>query len=524
MLDGSPIGEWKSDSQTISLYRAGNQISARIQDEADNQTEIGSAHIKCGILGTTPHIRLIKRIDQLGKETIKEHISVCCYPFQGQPTEVWVFEAKKGATLWIKKAKENLKQNDSEKEEKGIKKEEKGIDSCQKALKNFKEALKLQKSTKGSVEELESVILYLEKELFLLQIKRDLPLYLSSPEAKAEFNDLIEIYKEQEDIFSELSEYLKAQEESTLLPYQLFLSALLDEHSNNPASAIQKYLRLAEHHSDPLPCFKRAEALINHAKISDPFALPHFLEKLDRNRLIQLCRTTHYSEDLERLILQKDAVRMTFEKSLAAINKHSKQTEAPTCFICFNVEEADVGKLLERVLVPDLKRMGIKPIFCFSDLKTGGAELNDFQVKIRSADKVIYACTPGLKAKCDERKEAPTGVAQEIRLARERYNDANKYETNFILYLKGSRKDSCPSEFFEPILGTKLSYVDKIQEASIFGYYASAFELLGSIRDVPREISRLEKENFSNQVKEILSRVIDKKEVEKWRSEKGYQS
>ena len=513
MIDiGSFIGKWKSDSQTISLYRAANQFLANIQDQADTQTAIASVHIKCGILGTTPHIRLIQKIDQLGKETIKEHISVCCYPFQGQPTEVWVFEAKKGAALWIKKAKENLKQRDSEKEEKAI-------DCCQNALKNFKEALKLQKSTKGSVKELESVILYLEKELFLLQIERDLSLYLSSPEERAEFNEVIETYKAQENIFSELSEYLKACEEPNL-SCQLFLSALMDEHFNRPTSAIQNYLRLAEHHSDPLPCFKKAEELVKQIIVSDPFAVPHFLEKLDGTRLIKLRQTTHYPEDLERLILQKDAVRMTFEKCLATLNQHSPQTKAPTCFICFNDKEADVGKWLEQVFVPDLDHMGIQSLFCFRDLNPGPGDLSNFQSLIRGTDQVIVVCTPNLKRICEERKKNPTGVAQEIRLTIGRYNDSDKYETIFLLYLKGDRKESCPSEFFESIEGSKLN---ESQETSVLSYYANAFEFLGGMRNIPRETSRKIKENFLLQANKILAGEINQEELKKWRQEKQSQ-
>ena len=509
-IQGELIEEWNSGSHSISLFRSpANRFSAHIQHQAGSQTEIDSAHIKYGILGTTRHDLLLQKIDQLAKEKIKGHIAVFCYLPQGQPIEVWIFEAMQGAAPLIKKAKEILKQGGSEKEEKAI-------DCYQKALKHLEIALKIQENQKGDIKELNSAILQLKKELFLLQIKRDLPLYLSSAQEQ-EANEVIELYKE-EDLFSGLSEYLKAFGESAALsPYYLFLSALLDEHSNRLVSAIQNYLHLAEHHSDPLPCFKKAEELVKQTGISDPFALPHFFEKLDGNKLSQLRQTTRYPEDLDRLILQKDAVRMTFEKCLTTLNQHSKQTKAPTCFICFNVEEADVGKWLEQVLVPDLDRMGIQPLFCFRDLDPGKGELNVFQSLVRGADQVMIACTPGLKRKCEEGRKVPIGVSQEIRLARQRYNDPDKYETNFLLYLKGNQKTSCPDVFFEPIQGATFTVLEKSQESSVFNYYENAFEFFGGMRGISRTISRQVRDSFLSQVEKIFAGEINREALGKWR-------
>ena len=139
--------------------------------------------------------------------------------------------------------------------------------------------------------------------------------------------------------------------------------------------------------------------------------------------------------------------------------------------------------------------MGIKPIFCFRDLGSG-KELNAFQGLIRQSDLVIVVCTPLLKKKCDTRQKMPIGVAQEIRLAIERYNDADKYETIYPIYLKGNRKSSCPSDFLEPILGTKFSILDKSTESSVFTYYSNAFELFGGMCGIPRVKSREIKKQF----------------------------
>ena len=161
--------------------------------------------------------------------------------------------------------------------------------------------------------------------------------------------------------------------------------------------------------------------------------------------------------------------------------------------------------------------MGIKPIFCFRDLGPG-KELNAFQGEIRQSDVVIVICTPLLKKKCDSRRSIPVGATQEIRLAKERYNDADKYETIYPIYLKGDRKSSCPSEFFEPILGTKFSILDKSTESSVFTYYSNAFELFGNMCDIPREKSREIKDQFLSETKNILiSDQVDVYKVDSWR-------
>jgi NB-ARC domain len=175
---------------------------------------------------------------------------------------------------------------------------------------------------------------------------------------------------------------------------------------------------------------------------------------------------------------------------------------------------------MARTLVPDLDRMGIKPLFCFKDLGVR-KDLNGFQYLIRRADQVIIVCTPELKKKCDERKKAPTGVALKIRLAQERYNNPDKYKTIFLLYVKGDRKSVCPWVFIEPILGTKFTYLEKSTEASALSYYSSAFELLGGMRKIPREQSRKIKEDFLKKVSLVLKGEADMTRLKRWREERA---
>ena len=176
------------------------------------------------------------------------------------------------------------------------------------------------------------------------------------------------------------------------------------------------------------------------------------------------------------------------------------------------------------MLVPDLDRMGIQPLFCFRDLNPGKGDLNNFQSLIRGADQVMIVCTPDLKRKCEEGRKAPMGVAQEIRLARQRYNDSDKYETNFLLYLKGNKKTSCPDVFFEPIQGTTLTLLKKSKKLSVLSYYENAFEFFGGMRNIPRIISREIRDDFLLKANKIFAGEIDQKELEKWRQEKQSQT
>ena len=159
MLSENLIGEWKSNSHSIFLYNpAPNQLSACIHDRKGSKTEINSDHIKCGILGVTSPDELIQKINQLAQEKFKA-IAVCCYPSPDQPTEVWVFEAMKGAVPWIKKAREILKTVNSENQEKVV-------ECYQNALKNLVRALDQQQSQEGDIKELKLTIEKVKKRTF----------------------------------------------------------------------------------------------------------------------------------------------------------------------------------------------------------------------------------------------------------------------------------------------------------------------------------------------------------------------
>lgn len=247
--------------------------------------------------------------------------------------------------------------------------------------------------------------------------------------------------------------------------------------------------------------------------LPDKLGEAHFLEKINRAWLEELFRKT-LNQEIELLLLKKDAVRMAFEIALEELSQLAKRIH-PTCFVCFSLEE-DIENWLEQTFVRDLKQTGIVPLFCCRHL-CDGMDLNEFQQQIRTADLVAIICTRDLKEKFDNRKQAPIGVAQEIRLAQERYNDPDKNGTNFPIYLKGDHRTVCPSPLFEPILGRKFTFFERSTPTQLFSYYSGAFELFGSMLNIERDVSRRIKESFLVAVKKILrDKEIDREKVQQW--------
>src|SRR4029077_14181025 len=114
-------------------------------------------------------------------------------------------------------------------------------------------------------------------------------------------------------------------------------------------------------------CVQKLEQLLSKEikKGGDEFF--DFLENLDRSLLVTLCAREN-NRILNDLLLQKDAVRMYFEKCLSIIQKEESMRELkdksdrPTCFVCFALEKS-VEDWLKKIFVPDLERTGVEPIF-----------------------------------------------------------------------------------------------------------------------------------------------------------------
>ena len=384
-----------------------------------------------------------------------------------------------------------------------------------------------------SVQKVETDINKLKKELFKFKLPYVMNLYLTSTEDQNSFNKNLSLLENEEDFSSLMFKLIENSTKESRFLVDNFTCAYVHESLDNPIIAAQHYLYLSQQYVNnsntylSAECLKKAEFLVKEkTEASDPFAMANFLEKLDRNHLEQLLKKLPNNdtniEYLEKTLFKKDAIRITFEEYLRELGRLSPKINQPTCFICFNVEEGDVSKWLENTLVPDLDIMGIKPIFYLSDLGPG-KELSAFQGLIRQSDLVIVICTPLLKKKCDAFSKNPAGIAQEIRLLIERYNDTDKYETIYPIYLKGDRKSSCPSVFIEPIVGAKFSILDKSTEFSVFTYYFNALELFGEMCGIPRKKSQEIKEQFLYETKNIIFGTQEdsyRDKVESWRKKR----
>ena len=398
------------------------------------------------------------------------------------------------------------------------------------AIYHLQIAYRFIKKNKSNIQEIEADINKLQKELFEFKLPYVMDFYLSSIEDQNSFKKNLSLLESEENFSSlmfKLTENLPEEQGSLV---DNFTCACVYESLNKPTRAAQHYLYMFQQYIDNLnlsvsvKCLKKAETLTQEkAEAFDRFAMVNFLQMLDRNHLEQILERLSNNdpniEYVEKTLLKKDAIRIAFEECSHGFGRLSPKINKPTCFICFNVEERDVSKWLENTLVPDLDRIGIKPIFYLSDLGPG-KELSVFQGLIRQSDLVIVVCTPLLKKKCDACLKNPIGVVQEIRLAIERYNDADKYETIYPIYLKGNRYSSCPSVFLEPIVGLEFSMLDKSTEFSVFNYYSNAFELFRVMLGIPRKKSREIKEQFLSKTKNIIfGNQVDeyKDKVDFWR-------
>ncbi len=237
---------------------------------------------------------------------------------------------------------------------------------------------------------------------------------------------------------------------------------------------------------------------------------PRLSEKQDRPSECSSFPRKCEKSGLEPILLEKDAVRMTFEKILVHF---AKLPSIPTCFICCNPQEEEVVSWVHHVLASDLEKIGVRPIYAQKDLSHTG-DYKSFQAQVRTADRIIIVCTPALKEKCTPGNL--TGVAQEIRLARERYNQPEPGIS--LLYKQGNRASSCPDPVFEPIFAGEYAHSDHPIEKNVSNYYEMAFEFFAPMKKISnREALRL-KEHFIDEVHKILAGQINKNEVEQWKA------
>ena len=99
-----------------------------------------------------------------------------------------------------------------------------------------------------------------------------------------------------------------------------------------------------------------------------------------------------------------------------------------------------------------------------------------------------------------------------------RYNDEDKADTIFPIYLKGTRKESLPTAYFEAIFGAKFAPFSN--NSFEFNYFSNAFDLFTAMREISREDSRSFRNIFLTEAKEILRGKVNQEEVIQWKSER----
>jgi hypothetical protein len=123
--------------------------------------------------------------------------------------------------------------------------------------------------------------------------------------------------------------------------------------------------------------------------------------------------------------LLNNRIREKFNEKVEKIKGLSDKISS--CFICYNTGEPEVKAWLRKVLVPDLWRIGVKPIWSGDNLYIG-ADIHQFEKRAKSADFAIVICTPKLHEKYtkDKTKGDPanySGVTREIDHMIERSKD-----------------------------------------------------------------------------------------------------
>lgn len=310
-INGVLFDKWKYGQQSIFAYHllSTNTLAVLIQDQKGHQTYLNSDQVKCGISGNIPCSDFIRRLSSL----TQKKIVAFPYSVKGEASEVWIFQSSGKAAPWIKEAKINLAQIHS-------KTDNKTIEVYQRALKYLEIALQIQKSQKGKVSELQSFIFQLKGSLLFLQAKENASLYFSSQLEIENVETILRSYANKEDIFSSLRRYLINCRRSTLSPSQNLIAALVYEILDEPASAIQSYLDLAEQKlTNPLPFLKKAELLAKTA--SDPSVFPCFLENFYafvKNNLNPSALDPELKEWLQKFIQNIRELESPMEKKSSA--------------------------------------------------------------------------------------------------------------------------------------------------------------------------------------------------------------
>ena len=183
---------------------------------------------------------------------------------------------------------------------------------------------------------------------------------------------------------------------------------------------------------------------------------------------------------------QRSARRVLFEASIVDCLRDrpcpGSDNEVPTCFICFNVSESDVGDFLRDKLVLDIELAGFKVHFCFRDLEYSD-NLFDFMDEAYYSDRAVVVCTPALKKKVEDKV---LGVSYEVSLVNgaRKVRDGSNPKDVFPLFYSGSREESAPNPWFLTCFAAKL-FADS-DDAWEDNYFETAFKFIAALKGMSR--------------------------------------
>ncbi|WP_068468704.1 ATP-binding protein [Candidatus Protochlamydia phocaeensis] len=345
-------------------------------------------------------------------------------------------------------------------------------------------------------------------------IEADLSSYLPLESDQKEFKFTLDLYKEEDAFFASLLRFSTEKPSGKCSVVKLALCAFSYEALGKIEQAVNGYFALFHYHyvlrdeKAAASCLLKAVSLIDSAGSDLEWA--HFLEKIPREDLIQLADI--YPEPrLNQLILQKDAVRLSFEECLRAFELPSSQRQT-NCFISFYEKDETIQTWLTSSLIPDLEKAGIETLSAlgYIGLREIYKEPVGVSELIRKSDQVLLLCTTEMKTICDQYNKTFNGMTQQIRLAKERWKDIKSI---FALVLKGNKDTAVPFGFLDLIMPC---------EEDIFShYYINLFKLLASMRGIlTQELNQLS-ERFASQANMIKKGVIDTAAVAKWKEEQA---
>ncbi len=252
--------------------------------------------------------------------------------------------------------------------------------------------------------------------------------------------------------------------------------------------------------------------------LDDPYAVANLLESLDGEMLREI-GTESGNKGVQKMVDEKDSIRLVFEEILQEICRDSPDGGRPTIFVCHSIEEG-VSKWLRETFLYDLDLVGMRPV-C-SGWQLSGS-ISKFERFVKMTDKILVVGTPQARKKCESKMLKPDGMAKELKMAEKRYNRSDKtLELIYQLYLKGEPEETCCSRHFGKLFGNKMTVLGNSTDGNFLSYYLPALEFFGTIRGFLRleSIEGFGAEFFS-QIKMILGGTIDKDRLITWRLEKG---